>query len=59
MDGREPKVYDTDAPVCKILEDSREEICSELEQNSVPCNQRRWSGKLRIQVDFLTVQKSI
>ena len=50
MDGKNPEDFDFDDPSCTILEDTRAEICRELSENQVSCDQRRWNGKMSVQV---------
>ena len=50
VDNKNPETYDFDDPVCTILEDTRDDICKEILQNNVPCDQRRWNGKFSVQV---------
>ena len=59
VDNRSPNEYDFESPTCKILEDTRADICKELEENSVPCNQRRWNGKFSVQVNVSCTLNSI
>ena len=51
VDNNSPEEYDFDNPTCTVLEDTRADICKELVDNKVPCDQRRWNGKLRVQVN--------
>ena len=51
MDDKNPEDYDFDDPTCNILEDNRAEICEEILDNQVSCDQRRWNGKISVQVN--------
>ena len=55
MDGNNPEDYDFDDPTCSIVEDSRADICKELEENQVSCEQRRWNGKITVQVGLNSI----
>ena len=50
MDNKNPEEYDFDNPTCNILTDTRADVCKELVDNKVPCDQRRWNGKFSVQV---------
>ena len=52
MDDKNPEDYDFDDPTCNILEDNRAEICEEILDNQVSCDQRRWNGKISVQVNW-------
>ena len=50
VDDKNPEDYDFDDPTCNIIEDTRAEVCKEILDNLVSCDQRRWNGKVSVQV---------
>ncbi len=48
---------DQESPICSIIEDTLVENCEEVALTPERCDQRRWTGRFRVQVNLLKTSK--